>query len=101
LKNRADAKAGRRAGALIGFPRRKRKGRAREACRFTAGAIRVESDRHHVVLPRLGRIKTHESTRKLARRLEQGTARIPTASIRRLARRIADAGWGELRRQLI
>ena len=87
LHNWADAKAGRRAGARMGFPHRKRKGRAREACRFTTGAIRVEPDRHHVVLPRLGRIKTHESTRKLARRLEHGTARILAATISRQAGR--------------
>jgi IS605 OrfB family transposase len=67
----------------MGFPKRKRKGRSRDACRFTTGAIRVEPDRHHVVLPRLGRIRTHESTRKLARRLEQGTARILAATISR------------------
>ena len=75
--------AGRRKGAKIGFPRRKRKGRARDACRFTTGAIRVEADRHHVTLPRLGRIRTHESTRKLARRLEHDTARILSATISR------------------
>jgi putative transposase len=75
--------AGRRAGARMGFPRRKRKGRSRDACRFTTGAVRVEPDRYHVVLPRLGRIRTHESTRKLARRLEQGTARILSATISR------------------
>src|SRR5262249_26162222 len=34
-------------------------------------------------LPRVGRIKTHESTRKLARRLEAGTARIMSAIVRR------------------
>jgi transposase len=62
---------------------RKRKGRGPESCRFTTGAIRVEADRHHVTLPRLGRIRTHESTRKLARRLEQGRARIMTATITR------------------
>jgi putative transposase len=33
------------------------------------------------VLPRLGQIRTHESTRKLARRLEQGSARILAATI--------------------
>jgi hypothetical protein len=38
--------------------------------RFTTGTIRVEADRKHVTLPRLGAIKTHESTRKLARRLQ-------------------------------
>ena len=87
LKNFTDAKQGHRAGAPMGFPKRKRKGRSRDACRFTTGTIRVEPDRHHVVLPRLGRIRTHESTRKLARRLEQGTARILAATISRQAGR--------------
>ena len=41
--------------------------------------IRVERDYHHVVLPRVGRIRTHESTSKLARRLQTGTARILSA----------------------
>ena len=49
--------------------------------RFTTGAIRAEADRRHVVLPRIGRIRTHESTRKLARRLEAGTARILSATV--------------------
>jgi len=40
-----------------------------------SGTIRVEPGRHHVTLPRLGTIKTHESTRKLGRRLEACTAR--------------------------
>jgi transposase len=81
LRNWADSKQGRRVGARVGFPRRKRKGCGRPACRFTTGAIRVEADRHHVTLPRLGGLKTHESTRKLARRLKQGTARILAATI--------------------
>lgn len=37
----------------------------------------------HVVLPRLGRLKLHESARKLARRLDNGTARIMSATVRR------------------
>ena len=41
----------------------------------------------HVVLPRLGRLKLHESARKLARRLEAGTARIMSATVRRDGRR--------------
>jgi IS605 OrfB family transposase len=85
--NWQDAKHGRRIGARVGFPVRKRKGRGTESCRFTTGAIRVEADRHHVTLPRLGRIHTHESTRKLARRLEQGTARIMTATVTRTGER--------------
>ncbi|WP_208869462.1 IS607 family element RNA-guided endonuclease TnpB [Micromonospora cremea] len=51
--------------------------------RFTTGSIRVEPDRKYVVLPRLGRLKVHESARKLARRLEAGTARILAATVRR------------------
>jgi putative transposase len=87
LRNWANSKQGRRAGARVGFPRHKRKDRGRQACRFSTGAIRVEVDRHHVTLPRLGCLKTHESTRKLARRLEQGTARILAATISQQAGR--------------
>ena len=47
-----------------------------------SGTIRVEPGRHHVTLPRLGTIKTHESTRKLGRRLEACTARILRATVR-------------------
>lgn len=83
LKNRSDSRAGRRAGRRVGFPRFKSRRRATPSIRFTTGAIRVETDRKHVVLPRLGRLKTHESTRKLARRLEAGTARILSATVRR------------------
>jgi transposase len=70
-----------RCGLATRMERRQGCGRGRQACRFSTGAIRVEADRHHVTLPRLGCLKTHESTRKLARRLEQGTARILGATI--------------------
>jgi putative transposase len=40
-----------------------------------------------VTLPRIGTVKTHESTRKLARRLENGTARILSATVSRTAQR--------------
>lgn len=73
---------GQRAGERVGFPRFKRKHAAPRSVRFTTGAIRVEPDRHHITLPRLGRIRTHESTRKLSRRLETGTARILSATAR-------------------
>jgi putative transposase len=81
LANWSDSKRGKRAGPRVGFPTFKAKHRARPACRFTTGVIRLEPDRQHVVLPRIGRIKTHESTRKLARRLEASTARILAATI--------------------
>ena len=86
LRNFSDSKHGRRKGRPVGFPRFKRRGR-RDACRFTTGAIRVPADRKHVQLPRLGIIKTHESTRKLARHLERGTGRILSATITRTAGR--------------
>ncbi|MGW5672211.1 IS607 family element RNA-guided endonuclease TnpB, partial [Micromonospora sp. NPDC003776] len=83
LKNWSDSRAGKRKGRRVGFPRFKSRRRSTPSIRFTTGAIRVEPDRKHVVLPRLGRLKTHESTRKLARRLEAGTARILSATVRR------------------
>jgi putative transposase len=83
LKNWADSRSGKRAGRPVGFPRFKSRRRSTPTVRFTTGAIRVEPDRKHVVLPRLGRLKVHESTRKLARRIEAGTARILSATLRR------------------
>jgi putative transposase len=83
LKNWSDSRCGRRRGHSVGFPRRKKKRRTRVTCRFTTGQIKVLPDRKHVQLPRIGVIKTHESTRKLARRLEHGTARILAATISR------------------
>jgi putative transposase len=83
LKNWSDSRSGDRRGKRIGFPRFKSRRRSTPTVRFTTGAIRVEPDRMHVVLPRLGRLKLHESARKLARRLEAGTARILSATVRR------------------
>ncbi|MGH3802396.1 MAG: helix-turn-helix domain-containing protein, partial [Pseudonocardiaceae bacterium] len=51
--NYAKSKRGARKGARVGMPRFKSKHRARQACRFTTGTIRVETDRRHVTLPRL------------------------------------------------
>jgi putative transposase len=50
--------------------------------RFTTGTIRLADDRRHVTLPRLGTLKTHESTRKLHRRIADGRARILAATVR-------------------
>lgn len=83
LRNWASSRKGTRAGRPMGFPRFKSKRRSNLSCRFTAGAMRVEADRQHVILPTIGRLKVHESTRKLARRIEAGTARIMSATIRR------------------
>jgi putative transposase len=86
LKNWSDSRNGRRRGRPMSFPRWK-KARAHQTCRFTTGAIRVLGDHKHVQLPRIGVLKTHESTRKLARRIEQGTGRILNAIVSRTADR--------------
>ena len=77
----SSSRRGQRAGKAVGFPRFK-SARATKSVRFTTGAIRIEADRRHVTLPRLGAVRTHESTRKLARRVEAGTARILSATVR-------------------
>ena len=84
LRDFIRSKNGQRAGRRLGFPGFKKRGRCRDSFRLT-GAMRC--DRSAVTLPRLGRIKTHESTRKLARRLEDGPARILSATVSRTAQR--------------
>ncbi|WP_190070254.1 IS607 family element RNA-guided endonuclease TnpB [Streptomyces lanatus] len=80
--NYAKSKQGKRKGARVGVPRRKLKRKARLACRFTTGTIRIELDGRHVTLPRLGTIRTHEPTAKLLARVQGGTARILSATVR-------------------
>lgn len=81
LQNWKDSKAGKRKGIKARFPRRKGK-RAGLSCRFTTGAFGlVGPGRRHVQLPRIGVIRTHESTRKLARHVERGTARIRSVTV--------------------
>jgi putative transposase len=81
LKNWWASRNGTRKGKAMGFPRFKTRHRSRLAVRFTTGTLRLEPDRRHVTLPRLGTIKTCESTRKLARHLERGTGRILAATV--------------------
>ncbi|MGH3154668.1 MAG: IS607 family element RNA-guided endonuclease TnpB [Streptosporangiaceae bacterium] len=79
------SKKGKRKGRRLGFPKIKKRGRCKDSFRFSTGAIRCAGAT--VTLPRLGTIATHESTRKLARRLENGTARILSATVSRIAQR--------------
>ncbi|MFD7063613.1 IS607 family element RNA-guided endonuclease TnpB [Streptomyces sp. NPDC059906] len=80
--NYAKSKQGKRRGRATGMPRFKSKRKARLSCRFTTGAIRVDADGRHVTLPRLGAIRTHEPTVKLLTRVQAGTARILSATVR-------------------
>ncbi|MDI9914887.1 helix-turn-helix domain-containing protein [Rhodococcus sp. IEGM 1379] len=82
LSNWSDARSGKRQGAM-GFPRFKRM-HAVLSCRFTTGAFGLVTgggDRRHVQLPRIGVVRTAESTRKLARKTAAGTARIRSATV--------------------
>ncbi|WP_280274398.1 IS607 family element RNA-guided endonuclease TnpB [Nocardia wallacei] len=81
LNNWARSRDGDRAGERMRFPRFKSK-KCALSCRFTTGAFGLTaSDRRHVKLPRIGPVRTHESTRKLARRIEAGAARIRSATV--------------------
>jgi putative transposase len=56
--------------------------RAVMSVRFPTGSFGLPGgDRRHVRLPRIGLVRTHESTRKLARRVEAGTARIRSVTV--------------------
>jgi putative transposase len=76
--NLAAALANRQAGRAK-MPRFKSKRRARLSCRFTTGQFGLTPDRRHVQLPRIGVVRTCESTRKPARKIETGQARIRSA----------------------
>ena len=79
------SKKGQRRGKRLGFPKVKKRGRCRDSFRFSTGVMRCAGVT--VTLPRLGTIRTHESTRKLARRLANGSARILSATVSRRAQR--------------
>ena len=76
LHNWSEAKHGRRGGRRIGFPRFKARHHDHGRVRFTTGAMRLEPDRRHIVLPVIGRLRSKETTRPLERLLAKGRARI-------------------------
>jgi putative transposase len=81
LANWHGSRTGTRHGPRVRFPKFKGK-RSQLSCRFTTGAFGLTaSDRRHVRLPRIGPVRTLESTRKLARHVETGKARIRSATI--------------------
>ncbi|RFC75212.1 IS607 family element RNA-guided endonuclease TnpB [Streptomyces sp. AcE210] len=80
--NYSKSKQGKRHGRNMGAPRFKSKRKARLACRFTTGTIRVDADGRHVTLPRLGTIRTCEPTGKLLTRIQADKARVLSATVR-------------------
>jgi putative transposase len=79
------SKKGKRKGKRLGFPKPKKKGRSRDSFRFGSGVMRCAGNT--VTLPRLGTLKTHESTEKLAALVRDGRARILSATVSRTAQR--------------
>jgi putative transposase len=74
--NWSASKNGRRAGRPVGFPRFKARGRDHGRVRFCTGAMRLESDRRHLILPVIGRLRCKENTRSLQRLLAKERARV-------------------------
>lgn len=84
-------RAGTRQGRRVRFPRFAKKGRDRDRVTFTTGAVRVEPDRRHVTLPRIGTVRVHENTRRLQRLIAKGRARILAATVSRRGTRLVVA----------
>jgi putative transposase len=70
------SKNGYRAGPRVGFPRFKSRRHDRRRVRFHNGAMRLEADRRHLLLPVIGKLRSKENTRRLQRPLVKGRARI-------------------------
>jgi putative transposase len=85
------SRVGKRAGKRVGFPRFAKKGRDRDRVTFTTGAMRVEPDRRHVTLPRVGTVRVQENTRRLQRLIAKGRARVLAATVSRRGSRLVVA----------
>jgi putative transposase len=85
LRDYVKSRKGQRKGRRLGFPRFKKRGRARDSFRFGAGVMRCAGNT--VTLPRLGTAGTHEDTSGLASKVADGTARILSATVSRTAQR--------------
>ena len=84
LRDFTRSRKGERKGKKLGFPRFKKRGKCKDSFRLT-GTIRCAGKT--VTLPRLGVIATCEPTAKLAGRLQDGSARVLSATVSRTAQR--------------
>ncbi|MCX4524028.1 IS607 family element RNA-guided endonuclease TnpB [Streptomyces anulatus] len=89
-KNWLDSLAGRRAGRKVGYPRFKKKSRAKDSFRLhhtvTQPTIRLDGYRR-LTLPRLGTIRVHDSGKRLARLITRGHAVVQSVTVSRSANR--------------
>jgi putative transposase len=74
LSDFVTSRKGQRKGRRLGFPKFKKRGKCRDSFRITGD--RASCSGTTVQLTRIGTIRTHGSTRKLARRLEAGLSAI-------------------------
>ena len=71
----------------VGFPRFKRKGRDHDRYRVSTGSFGPDGDRH-VKIPRVGRVRVHESMRDLTRLIRCGRARLGSMTVAREGKRV-------------
>ncbi|MGW8431725.1 IS607 family element RNA-guided endonuclease TnpB [Curtobacterium citreum] len=80
LDNWAKSNKGTRAGASMGFPHFKSRVRSKPSIKFEGKGALVATG-HTVHLPRIGKVHTHESTRRLGRLVEQGFAKVNSVTV--------------------
>jgi len=85
LRDFVKSRSGARKGKRLGFPRFKKRGKCRDS--FRLAGDRVSCAGATVKLTRIGTVRTHEPVGKLARLLQDGRARILSATVSRTAQR--------------
>lgn len=84
-----DSRSGKLKGRRVGFPRYHKRGKRRDSFTITRnGPDRALVRRGAVYVPRIGWIKTHESTRKLARLIEQSRGEALAVTVARKGTRL-------------
>ncbi|WP_349815168.1 IS607 family element RNA-guided endonuclease TnpB [Curtobacterium sp. MCBD17_040] len=81
LDNWSKSRNGARAGATVGFPRFKSRARSKPSVKFEGVTAKLLPSGHTIHLPRIGKVHTHESTRKLGRLVEQGSAKVNSVTV--------------------
>src|SRR6266516_1625067 len=92
LRHYWKSRNGERKGRRLGSPKFKKRGRCRDSFRLQGKSLRCEDNT--VTLPKLGPIRTHESTRKLSRRPANGQT--ATVGVDVGVRHLAVLSTGEL-----
>lgn len=89
-KNWLDSLGGRRAGRKIGYPRFKKKGRAKDSFRLhhdvKKPSIRLFGYRR-LRLPKIGEVRIHDSGKRLSRLVDRGQAAVQSVTVSRSGHR--------------